>query len=182
MIQLGRQILSPFEALLVLSLVANGLMLGFFYAWVCSTMWGLDAADPRVAISAMQAMNASVRNFAFGPVFFGTPFLLLVTALIGWRQGVYRTARLLGLAGVVLLFGYLVLTASINVPMNVALGQQIVPQETEAAQLMWNNYSQTWQFWNTTRFIATGIGFILAVYASVIVLPNERLALREQVQ
>ena len=35
-------------------------------------MWGLDAADPRVAVAAMQAMNASVRNAAFAPAFSGT--------------------------------------------------------------------------------------------------------------
>lgn len=65
------------------SLIMSALMLGFFYAWICSTMWGLDAADPKIAIGAMQAMNASVRNFAFGPVFFGTPFVLLITTYLG---------------------------------------------------------------------------------------------------
>ena len=53
-----------------------GAIFGFFYAWVCSTMWGLDEADPRVAIAAMQAMNASVRNAVFFPAFFLTPVVL----------------------------------------------------------------------------------------------------------
>ena len=44
-------------------------------------MWGLYAADPQVAIAAMQAMNASVRNAVFAPAFFGMPLVLLVTAL-----------------------------------------------------------------------------------------------------
>ena len=51
----------------VLGVTLAALLTGFFYAWVCSTMWGLDAADPRVAIEAMQAMNASVRNAVFAP-------------------------------------------------------------------------------------------------------------------
>ncbi|GAB5461946.1 hypothetical protein [Hoeflea alexandrii] len=51
----------------LLSLLLTAAIFGFFYAWVCSTMWGLDAADPSVAIQAMQAMNASVRNAVFIP-------------------------------------------------------------------------------------------------------------------
>lgn len=56
------------------SLLLAAAIFGFFYAWVCSTMWGLDAADPAIAIQAMQAMNASVRNAVFFPAFFLTPW------------------------------------------------------------------------------------------------------------
>ncbi len=66
--------------LALVSLIFTGAIFGFFYAWVCSTMWGLDAADPRVAIAAMQAMNASVRNAVFAPAFFGTPVVLAAAA------------------------------------------------------------------------------------------------------
>ena len=55
------------KPLAALALLHSGAIFGFFYAWICSTMWGLDAADPNVAISAMQAMNASVRNLVFVP-------------------------------------------------------------------------------------------------------------------
>lgn len=30
----------------MLTLLSIGAIFGFFYAWVCSTMWGLDATDP----------------------------------------------------------------------------------------------------------------------------------------
>lgn len=70
----------------MLSLLSMGAIFGFFYAWVCLTMWGLDAAEPGVAIQAMQAMNASVRNPVFFPVFFLTPVLLVLTAFIAARQ------------------------------------------------------------------------------------------------
>lgn len=68
----------------LLSLLSSGAIFGFFYAWVCSTMWGLDAANPALAIGAMQAMNASVRNAVFAPAFFGTPFVLIATAMLAW--------------------------------------------------------------------------------------------------
>ena len=69
-------------------LLAGGIF-GFFYAWICSTMWGLDAADPRVAIAAMQAMNASVRNAVFAPAFFGTGPVLLLAGVLAARAGVW---------------------------------------------------------------------------------------------
>ena len=68
--------------MMFLSLLLSGAIFGFFYAWVCSTMWGLDAADPRIAIAAMQAMNASVRNIVFFPAFFLTPAFLALTAVL----------------------------------------------------------------------------------------------------
>ncbi len=52
----------------LLAIVFAGAIFGFFYAWVCSTMWGLDATDPRIAIAAMEAMNASVRNAVLRPL------------------------------------------------------------------------------------------------------------------
>ena len=41
-----------------------GVMAGFFYAFSAVVMPGLSAADPAVAIEAMQAINAAVRNIA----------------------------------------------------------------------------------------------------------------------
>ena len=38
------------KPLAALALLHSGAIFGFFYAWICSTMWGLDAADPNVAI------------------------------------------------------------------------------------------------------------------------------------
>jgi uncharacterized membrane protein len=52
------------------SLLLCGAIFGYFYAWICPTPWGLDQIDPNTAITAMQAMNASVRNVVFAPVFF----------------------------------------------------------------------------------------------------------------
>ena len=104
-----------------LSLILAGAIFGFFYAWVCSTMWGLDAADPRVAINAMQAMNASVRNAVFAPAFFGTPVVLFLTAIVAAFEGNRAAAFAFAAAGLVYLLGGLALTVAVNVPMNEAI-------------------------------------------------------------
>lgn len=146
--------------LALLSLILAAALFGFFYAWVCSTMWGLDAADPRVAIEAMQAMNASVRNAVFAPAFFGTSVLLLITTLC-LRMAEQPAASLwFGIATLLVAFLGVVLTMVINVPMNEALAEVSVPDDIDAAREIWMDYSPRWQFWNQMRTLATGVAVL----------------------
>ncbi|MCZ4276047.1 MAG: DUF1772 domain-containing protein [Rhodococcus sp. (in: high G+C Gram-positive bacteria)] len=135
---------------------------GFFYAWVCSTMWGLGNADPRVAIAAMQAMNESVRNAAFFPAFFLTPVALALAALLSRRLGLHASSRFFLAAAMVYLFGGLLLTATVNVPMNEDLAVVAVPQDVADAEQIWSNYSGKWQVWNAVRMTASGTALLLA--------------------
>ena len=142
------------------ALTLSALIFGFFYAWTCSTMWGLDAADPRIAVAAMQAMNASVRNAVFAPAFFGTAPALLAVAILARNQ---RPAALLFLAASIT-YGILGmgLTLAINVPMNQALARLPVPEDMQAAAAIWADYSPRWQVWNQVRTVTSGLAFLLA--------------------
>jgi uncharacterized membrane protein len=147
--------------LALLSLLLSGAIFGFFYAWVCSTMWGLDQADPNVAIQAMQAMNASVRNGVFAPAFFGTPFVLLLTAFVAYRVQRSRAALCFGLGGLIYLFGGMILTMAVNVPMNEALALVETPLSPEQAHQVWSDYSNPWQVWNQIRTGFSGMTLLL---------------------
>ena len=142
-------------------LILSGAIFGFFYAWVCSTMWGLDAADPKVAIAAMQAMNASVRNAVFAPAFFGTPFVLLLTAVLAFKAGRRGAIWPFGLAGLLYLTGGMLLTMLVNVPMNEALALLEIPEDPGAAARIWRDYSSQWQIWNQTRTLVSGVTLCL---------------------
>ena len=155
----GTPLLKP---LAILSLVFAGAMFGFFFAWVCSTMWGLDSTDPNVAITAMQAMNASVRNWVFAPAFFGTPVLLVVTALAALRLRNRRAATCFALAGLLYVLGAMVPTMTANVPLNEALALVETPLDPAGAREAWRNYSGAWQFWNTVRAVLAGLVLALA--------------------
>ncbi|MEP5153184.1 anthrone oxygenase family protein [Planktotalea sp.] len=144
-----------------LSLLLSGAIFGFFYAWVCSTMWGLDAMDPNAAIAAMNAMNISVRNGVFFPAFFGTPIVLLITAILAYLAKSRATAIFLGSGAVIYFLGAFLLTASVNVPMNIALEAFVEPLPTAEALEIWSAYSARWQFWNITRTIVAGITLLL---------------------
>ncbi len=153
------------SALALPALLLNGAIFGFFYAWVCSTMWGLDALPPETAIAAMQAMNASVRNAVFAPAFFGTGPVLLMTAAWAWGRGSGRAAALFAAAGAVYLLGAVLPTALINVPMNEALAR-VDPGGAQAAAV-WAAYSPRWQAWNLARTVASGLALALAGLALV---------------
>jgi len=152
---------SLIRPLCLISLLLTGALFGFFFAWVCSTMWGLDAADPRVAVAAMQAMNASVRNAVFAPAFFGTPIVLLITTLVLFATTQRAAALWFGAATAVVAALGFILTMAVNVPMNEALAGLAVPDDIEAARAIWLDYSPDWQFWNQMRTIATGVGLLL---------------------
>lgn len=146
----------------LLGLLLAGAIFGFFYAWVCSTMWGLDQADPRVAIEAMQAMNASVRNIVFAPAFFATPWVLIGAGLMAWGTGRGAAALVFVVAGIVYLVGGQILTIAINVPMNVDLAKVAVPGDRAAAEVIWQSYSPRWQLFNQLRTVASGVSLALA--------------------
>ncbi|WP_338720789.1 anthrone oxygenase family protein [Devosia sp. XK-2] len=151
----------------LLALLLSGGIFGFFYAWVCSTMWGLDAADPRVAIEAMQAMNASVRNAVFAPAFFGTPIVALAAAALAWLDSRHRAAVAFGAAGILYLFGAFAVTMVVNVPMNAALAQVVIPVDIETAGQVWTAYSAPWQFWNALRTVVSGLSLMLVGWGLV---------------
>ncbi|MFN3273265.1 MAG: DUF1772 domain-containing protein [Paracoccus sp. (in: a-proteobacteria)] len=159
-------------AMIFLALTLNAAIFGFFFAWVCSTMWGLDAADPRVAISAMQAMNASVRNAVFAPAFFGTPFALAAVAGLLLIRHHRRSAAAFAAAAIVYLGLGLVLTMLVNVPMNEALAAVAIPDDVESATAIWQAYSGPWQVWNGVRTVASGAAFLLALSGLMLIGPR----------
>lgn len=145
-----------------LSLILSGAMFGFFYAWVCSTMWGLDAAEPAIAIQAMQAMNASVRNAVFAPAFFGTPIVLLVAAGLAFGLGRKASTAAFALGALVYVLGVFVVTMTVSVPMNQALAAIDVAAVGDRLGAIWQDYSGRWQVWNIVRAVAAGAVLVLA--------------------
>ena len=156
-----------------LSLLLAGAVFGFFYAWVCSTMWGLDAIDPRIAIAAMNGMNDSVRNAVFAPAFFGTPVALIVTAVFAKTAGRDHSAWAFGLAAALYIVGAFAVTVVVNVPMNRALLDTAVPDDIDAARAIWTGYSGRWQIFNTLR-TALSAGVLLLTGWGVFRLGAER--------
>jgi uncharacterized membrane protein len=124
-------------------------------------MWGLDAADPAIAIAVMQAKNASSANAVFAPALFGTPVVLSLVALVAWLGGCKGSAKAFLAAGLVYSFGGLGATMAVNVLMNEALALVAIPDGDAAEQRIWTDYSAKWQVWNIARTVASGIAVAL---------------------
>jgi uncharacterized membrane protein len=149
------------RALLLLALIFSGAMFGFFYAWTCSTLWGLDQLPPEVAIQAMQAMNASVRNGVFGLGFFGTPLVLGLGLIAAYLAGARSSAFAMAAALLAYIGGVIALTGSVNVPMNTALAQVSLAQPQAALAQIWQGYSAPWQAANQMRTLGSGLSLAL---------------------
>jgi uncharacterized membrane protein len=108
---------------LALAVLSAALAAGFFYAYACSVMIGLAAADPAAAVKAMQGINATVRNPVFAFAFFG-PLAFGGGAALGaaLRQEKGRRQTLLIASSVLLhAVGVLGVTFGFNVPLNQTL-------------------------------------------------------------
>jgi len=148
-----------------LSLLLTGAIAGFFYAYSVSVVWGLDAGDPVTAIRAMQTINATVRNLAFAPAFFGTPVVAVIAAGLWLAAGRRGPAIFLSGAAIVYVAGAFLPTLWANVPMNEALARVAAPAETEAARGIWTAYSDLWIGWNHLRTAASIAALALTGWA-----------------
>lgn len=154
--------------LAAIALLFGGAIFGFFYAYSVSVIWGLEATDPKSAIAAMQGINRVVRNAAFAPAFFGTPLALAASALLACFAASRRAAFLLSLATATYVFGALMPTFLVNVPMNDALAAQAIPAGMDEAAGVWRDYSGRWIWWNHVRMAMSGLALLFtgaAIYA-----------------
>lgn len=154
--------------LTIASVIWFGAIFGFFFAWVCSTLWGLDAIDPRVAIEAMNAMNASVRNPVFFTAFFLPPVVAAVAAVLCVSVKARSAAVLLGVAALVHAVGIILFTQGFNLPLNEGLAEVGTPEDVAVAQDVWTEYSGPWQTYNLIRAVVSGVTLALVGTAAVL--------------
>ncbi len=162
------------------AVVGAGAIFGFFYAWVCSTMWGLDATDPRTAIAAMQAMNASVRNPVFAAAFFGSAPVTLLAAALAWGVGRRRAAALYGAAALLYIVGGVALTMTYNVRLNETLAGVAVPHDVDEARAIWREYSGAWQVGNIIRTVVSGVSLVGTTLGVVALVAPQRGRARDR--
>ena len=156
---------------LALAILTAALISGFFYAYYCSVMPGLEATDPQTAIKAMQAINAVVRNATFAISFFGTlAFGVIAVLLLIGRGGRPLVFALLGLAlyGV----GAFMVTLFYSVPLNESLAT-VTPTPENAAQV-WRGYVEPWVRWNALRTLMSVLALAAFIASFVTMLLQPR--------
>jgi uncharacterized membrane protein len=165
--------------LLAASTVAVGLMAGFFYAYACSVMVGLDRVDDRTFITTMQWINATVRNAAFAPAFFGALLLTVAASAVALRSR--HSSRVWVLVAALLYAAAFLVTMTLNVPLNEQLAAAGHPDQISDLAAVRAAFEGPWLRWNllrTTFATASLIALALALLAQC----RQQLGTRDTLQ
>ena len=156
-----RQVL--ISGLLWLSAIGCGLLAGLYFAFSTCIMTALGRLGQVHGISAMNAINTTIVQSLFMPVFLGTTLTsaaLVALAFFHWgERGVMATFA----GGLIYLVGMFVVTVIFNVPLNNALAA-VDPASAEAGSV-WARYLQDWTFWNHVRTISSTLACALFIAA-----------------
>lgn len=147
-----------------LAALGSGLMAGLYFAYSNSVMPSLARVPAPQGVFAMGTINTVIQNPLFLSVFMGTALLALlaVVAVLFGAASVRPFWAILG--AVFFVVGNIVVTMTINVPMNDAL-TGVPPDSPQAAQL-WATYLDRWVFWNSVRAAAC-LGALAAFIAAL---------------
>jgi uncharacterized membrane protein len=151
--------------LLATSTVAVGLMAGFFYAYACSVMVGLDRVDDRTFIVTMQWINATVRNAAFAPAFFGALVSTIAAAVVAVVTG--GCARAWIVAAALLYAAAFLVTLTLNVPLNSQLAAAGPADQISDLAVVRTTFEGSWVRWNLLRTGLT-IGSLTALSIALV--------------
>jgi uncharacterized membrane protein len=144
---------------LVAAVITNGLMAGLFAAYSYAVMPGLARAGDRTFVEAMQQTNAAILNGWFGICFGGAVLFAAAAAVL--HLG--RPALPWIVAGLVLYVAVLVVTFSVNVPLNNALAVAGTGDVAGARAA----FEGTWVRWNVVRAVASTAAFGCLTWALV---------------
>ena len=144
--------------------VLMGLIAGFFYAYACSVMIGLARLDDRTFITAMQAINATVRNAAFAPSFFGALLVTGAAALAALRN--QSGARRWVLAALALYAAAFLVTMGVSVPLNESLAAAGPVATMVDPATVRADYENPWVLWNIVRTVLSTVALAALVQAT----------------
>lgn len=135
-----------------LAALGSGLLAGLYFAYSNSVLPSLARVPGPQGVLTMNTVNDVIQNPLFLTIFMGPALLglfLILAAVLGWGS----VRPFWAIAGAVLFIaGNIVVTMTINVPMNNALAA-LAPDSQAAAQL-WATYLDRWVFWNHVRAVA----------------------------
>lgn len=156
----------PRLALLVATTLA-GLSAGFFFTYEASVTLGLAEVSDVAYVETFQTINETVRNPAFGIVFFGSIPAIALAIAANWKS-VTPIPRLILAAALPLYLTGLLITGTGNVPLNNELADvdNITPATAAAARA---EFEDEWNQLNLLRAVAFGSSFACLATAGILV-------------
>ncbi|MDF2581109.1 MAG: hypothetical protein K0S49_2688 [Microbacterium sp.] len=145
------------DILAVIGLVLLALGGGTFWSFSTGVMPGLRRTDDEVFVTAMRSINRAVVNPLFLLPIFAPPVLLVWAGLIDLEDA---RGWMLVAAGVVFLFGVIVVTVVGNVPLNNALDSSTSSSTASRAA-----FESRWNLLNGVRSASSVVAISLAALA-----------------
>lgn len=142
------------DAALVAATVATGLVAGLFYAYACSVMPGLGRSSDRTFVESMQRINVAIINGWFLVVFVGGLVLIVLAAVLHLGED-GRPALPWIMAAFVLYGAVLVITGTVNVPLNNELAAAGEADQISDVHAVRERFEARWVRWNVVRAVVS---------------------------
>jgi len=149
--------------LLWFSAIGCGLLAGLYFAFSAFIMTALDRIGQASGIAVMNAINVTIVQSLFMPIFLGTTAASAALAVIGLLRWSEPGAMAMVTGGVLYVLGMFIVTMIFNVPLNNALAVAD-PASQEAASL-WARYLTDWTLWNHVRTMSSTVACALFIAA-----------------
>jgi uncharacterized membrane protein len=149
--------------LLWFSAIGCGLLAGLYFAFSTFIMTALGRIGQAPGIMAMNAINTTIVQSLFMPLFVATTLTSLVLAIAAVFRWDEPGATAMAAGGILYVLGMFVCTVIFNVPLNNALAA-VDPASVEAAPV-WARYLTDWTFWNHLRTISSTAACGLFIWA-----------------
>ena len=148
-------------------ILLTGLSAGLCFTWSNTVTPGIGRLDDLGYLQSFQQMNRTILNPMFFVVFFG-PFFLNLVNIYFFRSSPSSFFWILILAGVIYVFGVLVITVFGNVPLNEMLDKTDLDiasiaelrQLREKFEVKWNRLHSIRTFTSIISFLLLIIGLL----------------------
>ncbi|MEV4559791.1 anthrone oxygenase family protein [Kitasatospora sp. NPDC049285] len=152
---------------LVGAVLTTGLSAGLFYSYACSVMPGLAKVEDRAFVDTMQRINVAILNGWFMLTFLGALVLIVLAGILQWRGGDRTALPWIGAAAVLYLV-MLVITGTVNVPLNDKLAAAGAPDRLADPAAVRAAFEDVWVRWNVVRAVASTAAFGCLTWALVV--------------
>lgn len=161
------QLVGPARLALLLATLLCGLSAGFFFTYEASVTLALADVSDVAYVETFQAINETVRNPAFGIVFFGSIPAIALAIALNWNITA-PVPRTLMAAALPLYLAGLMITGTGNVPLNNDLADIEITSPADAAEAR-ADFEEDWNELNLLRSLAIGASFATLATASFFV-------------
>lgn len=147
------------DVVLVVAIVTNGLVAGLLFIFWCAIRPAFYRLDDAAYVRAFRAINATIVNAWFLPVFLGAAASgpVYVVLQLGTATAALSPWAVAGAICSILSFG---ITAGANLALNRELDRAPITTTTEFEEARWR-FEEKWNRWNLARTIASvgALGF-----------------------